>query len=139
MIIIDTNVISETMKLRPDSRVITWLDRQDVQTVYMTAISLADLSFGIESLSEGKRKEALRDGLEQLVSEFFESRVLAFDRGSALTYGLLLGQARVVGKSVSMADGQIAAIAKQHGFSVATRDVNPFVELGVATINPWAD
>jgi toxin FitB len=139
MIILDTDVISETMKLRPDSLVITWLDRQDVQTIYLTAISLAELSFGIESLSEGKRKEALSDGLEQLVSEFFDSRVLAFDRGSALTYGLLLGQARAVGKSVSMADGQIAAIAKQHGFGVATRDVNPFVDLGVATINPWAD
>ncbi len=137
MIILDTNVVSEPMKSNGNLAVQTWLDRQAVETVYLTATSLSELLVGIEILPEGKRKEGLDAALSELVEMLFGSRILPFDQHAAMAYAHLVSRARASGHLISVADGQIAAIATVHGFSVATRDTAPFVAAGVPVINPW--
>ncbi len=137
MIIVDTNIISETVKPGRSSVVVNWIDAQIIETLYFTATSLSELRLGIESLPAGKRKEALRVDVNALIANFFASRILPFDREAALAYGGLVAAARAVGRAVSVTDGQIGAIASVHGFTIATRDTAPFIALGVPTINPW--
>ena len=137
MIIVDTNVISEALKPGRNPVVVNWLDAQIIETLYFTATCLSELSLGIETLPMGKRKEALRVDVNELVANFFSSRILPFDKEAALAYGALVAAARAAGRAVSVTDGQIGAIASVHGFTVATRDTAPFTALGVSTINPW--
>ncbi|PZM13049.1 type II toxin-antitoxin system VapC family toxin [Rhizobium tubonense] len=139
MIILDTNVVSEPMKSGADSAVVAWLDRQPVETLYLTAISLAELLVGIEVLPDGRRKDGLGDALNELISGLFGMRVLPFDEKAAATYASLVSRARGSGHTISMADGQVAAIAATCGFTVATRDISPFLAAGVPVVNPWRE
>jgi len=137
MIIIDTNVFSELLKLVRSQDVVDWLDAQIVETLYFAAPSLAELRFGIETLPAGKRKDLLNSETNTLIATFFHGRILPFDRESALVYGQLVGSARTKGRTVSVTDGQIGAIAKVYGFTVATRDTAPFEALELPVVNPW--
>ena len=137
MIILDTNVVAEPMKVNGNPYVQAWLDEQAAETLYLTAISLSELLVGIEILPDGKRKKGLGAVLSALLVKLFTSRILPFDQQAAIAYAPLVRHARIAGRSVSVADGQIAAIAAVHGFTVATRDSAPFIALGVAVINPW--
>lgn len=139
MIILDTNVVSEPMKPNGNPSVRAWLDQQVAETLYLTATSLSELLVGIEILPDGKRKEGLDTALSELVVRLFGSRILPFDQQAAMAYAPLVGRARTGGRLISMADGQIAAIAAVHGFTVATRDAAPFVAAGVPVINPWEE
>lgn len=137
MIILDTNVVSEPMKPEGAPAVMAWLDRQSADTLYLTATSLAELLVGIAILPEGKRKGGLDAALSDLMEGLFGSRILPFDQRAAATYATLVVRARASGRSIGVADGQIAAIAAVHGFIVATRDTAPFAVAGLSTINPW--
>ncbi len=137
MIILDTNVLSEPMKPNSNPIVQAWLDRQIAETLYLTATSLSELLVGIEVLPDGKRKEGLDIALKALMTELFASRILPFNQQAALAYAPLISRARSSGCLNSVADGQIAAIAIVHGFTIATRNVAPFVAAGVPVINPW--
>ncbi|MHB8456000.1 MAG: PIN domain-containing protein [Acidiferrobacterales bacterium] len=139
MIILDTNVVSEPMKPNGNPAVHAWLDQQAAETLYLTTTSLSELLVGIEMLPDGKRKEGLDVALSELVMRLFGSRILSFDQQAAMAYAPLIGRARAGGCLISVADGQIAAIAAVHGFSVATRDIAPFVAAGVPVINPWEE
>ena len=139
MIVLDTNVISEPMKSSGNLAVQTWLDRQAAETLYLTATSLSELLVGIEILPDGKRKEGLDAALSELVVMLFGSRILPFDQQAAMAYAPLVRRARSAGRLISVADGQIAAIAAVHGFTIATRDTAPFVAAGVPVINPWEE
>lgn len=139
MIVLDTNVVSEPMKPNGNPAVQAWLDQQAAETLYLTTTSLSELLLGIEILPDGKRKEGLAAALSELVVRLFGSRVLSFDQQAAMAYAPLIGRARTSGCLVSVADGQIAAIAAVHGFIVATRDTAPFVAVGVPVINPWEE
>ena len=139
MIVLDTNVVSEPMKPNGDPAVRTWLDRQAPETLYLTATSLSELLLGIEVLPDGKRKEGLDAALSELLVSLFESRILPFDQRAAMAYASLVGRAQSGGRLISVADGQIAAIASVHGFTVATRDTAPFVAAGLLIINPWEE
>ena len=138
MIILDTNVVSEPMKPNGNPAVQAWLDQQTAETLYLTTTSLSELLVGIEFLPEGKRKEGLDAALNNLLEQLFGSRILPFDSQAARAYAPLIGRAKTNGCAISVADGQIAAIASVHGFSVATRDTAPFIATGVPIINPWA-
>lgn len=138
MIVLDTNVVSEPIKRRANPAVQAWLDEQAAETLYLTATSLAELLLGIEIMPDGRRKDGLGAALAELVAGLFESRILPFDQRAATAYAPLVGRARADGRILSVADGQIAAIAAVHGFTVATRDTAPFVAAGVPVINPWA-
>jgi len=136
MILLDTNVISEAMKAEADPAVRAWLDQQAAETLYISSITLAELLFGIGALPEGRRKIALSETLDGLLS-LFGNRVLAFDADAARTYSGIAVAARAAGKGFPTPDGYIAAIAAAHGFSVATRDAAPFHAAGLKVINPW--
>ncbi|MBN9560404.1 MAG: type II toxin-antitoxin system VapC family toxin [Alphaproteobacteria bacterium] len=137
MIVLDTNIVSEPMRPSGNPAVQAWLDRQVAETLYLTATSLAELLVGVALLPAGKRKEGLGAALADLIEALFGPRVLAFDRQAAREYASLVSRTRAGGHVIAVADGQIAAIAIAHGFSVATRDTAPFIAAGVPVINPW--
>jgi predicted nucleic acid-binding protein len=137
MILLDTNVISEAMKPGGDAGVLAWLDAQAIETLHLSAISLAELSFGIAALAEGRRRQMLREALDRRLLPVFGSRILSFAAADAEAYGALRAGARAAGAAIGTADGYIAAIAARHGLTVATRDTGPFEAAGVRVVNPW--
>jgi len=137
MILLDTNVISEPIKLAGDARVLAWLDAQLIESLYVSTISLAELRFGIAALPAGKRKDTLHNSLQQRILPLFNGRILPFDEAASETYGVLRARARAQGKAIATADGYIAATAIHHGLMVATRDFAPFEAAGLKVINPW--
>jgi predicted nucleic acid-binding protein len=138
MILLDTNVVSEPLKANPDPSVLHWLDAQAIETLYLPAIGLAELLFGIATLPDGRRRSQLQTRFDQDVLPLFEGRILAFDGTAAGAYAVLLSKARAQGKAIATVDGYIAAIAASHRLTVATRDTSPFEAAGVPVINPWA-
>ncbi|MBX4955908.1 type II toxin-antitoxin system VapC family toxin [Rhizobium lentis] len=134
MIVLDTNVLSETMKPTPSSAVRAWLNEQAAETLYLSSVTLAELMFGIGA--DGRRKAALTEMLGGLLA-LFGDRVLPFDAGAARHYADLAVRARMNGKGFPTPDGYIAAIAASKGFTVATRDMGPFEAAGLTVVNPW--
>lgn len=137
MILLDTNVVSEPLRAAPDLRVVEWIDAQPVETLFLSAITVAELRAGVALLPAGKRRTGLRESLETRVLPLFAGRVLPFDLGCSPAYAELMAKARARGLAVASADGYIAAIAVTNGFSVASRDTGPFAAAGVTVINPW--
>ena len=137
MILLDTNVVSEPLKPAGDVGVLNWLDAQTIETLYLSAISLAELRFGIAALAPGKRRDALNASLEQRILPLFAGRILPFDAPASEAYAVLRARARTQGNTIAPADGYIAATATCHGLMVATRDTGPFEAAGLTVINPW--
>ena len=137
MIILDTNVVSEPLKPKPDAAVLSWLDRQAPEALYLTTISVAELLDGIGRLPNGRRRTALGQAITSGVLALFNDRLLSFDRPAAEAFALLNSRARKAAITIGFADGQIAAIAAARGFMVATRDVAPCRAAGIQTIDPW--
>lgn len=136
MIVLDTNVVSEAMKPIPDPKVRDWLNEQAADTLYLSSVSIAELTFGIAALPAGKRKHMLDNAFEGLL-ELFKGRVLNFDTQAARYYAGLAVTARTRGRGFPTPDGYIAAIAASRGFIVASRDTAPYEAAGVTVINPW--
>jgi len=137
MIVLDTNVISEPLRAAPAPPVLAWLDEQEIGTLYLTAITVAELRFGIAALPAGKRRRALEQDFDARILPLFSGRILPFDADSTAHYARIRAISKKGGKAIGTVDAFIAAIAMQHGFSVATRDVSPFQSAGVPVINPW--
>lgn len=137
MILLDTNLISEPWKPAPDTAVLTWLDAQAIETLFIAAISIAELRFGITCLPLGKRQTILHDRLEGEVLPHFAGRILPFNIGTSQFYADLMAGGRVSGKAIGKADGYIAATAAENHLAVATRDTSPFEAAGLKVINPW--
>lgn len=137
MILIDTNVISELWKIEPDPGVLTWIDAQAVETLYLSAITVAELRFGLASLPEGRRRSIYQERLEQEVLPAFRDRVLPFDLDASQAYAALMARAKAQGKAIGKADGYIAATAAARSLMVATRDLAPFRAADLTVINPW--
>jgi predicted nucleic acid-binding protein len=138
MILLDTNVISEPMRTA-EGTVVAWIDAQPLETLYLAAITVAELRFGVASMPKGKRQDTLRDRLEMQVLPLFTGRVLPFDLAASQAYAELMARARAAGLAIGTTDGYIAAIASANKFAVATRDTSPFKAAGVPVINPWGD
>ena len=138
MILIDTNVVSEPLRKAPEPRVAGWLDAQALETLYLSAITVAELRFGVQSLPAGRRRDRLHEDLEGQVLPVFAGRVLAFDLPASQAYAELMAKARSEGRSIPVSDGYIAATAAANGMMVATRDTAPFEAAGLKTVNPWA-
>ncbi len=137
MIVLDTNVVSETMRPAPDAKVVAWLNRQDIQTLYLTAVSLAELRFGIARLDDGRGKTDLAGRLNLMLESAFEGRILPFTAASATAFAERMAAARRKGRGVSFQDGMIAAIVAESRFAIATRDTGPFEAMGLSVTNPW--
>ncbi len=138
MIILDTNVVSETMKPQPATAVIEWLDRQVVDTLYLTSLTQAELLAGVASMPDGQRRDRLVSSLLGVLG-LFEGRILPFDGAAAQQYAKLAAASRRSGHGFPVPDGYIAAIAAVRGFAVATRDASPFRAAGIQVIDPWAN
>ncbi|NJM13721.1 MAG: type II toxin-antitoxin system VapC family toxin [Synechococcaceae cyanobacterium SM1_2_3] len=137
MIILDTNVISESLRPRCRDAVTAWLDAQAAESLYLTAINAAELWAGVAVMPEGTRKAALEASLDDLLARLFGARRLDFDHDTARSYAELTRRTMAAGTLLPLADGLIAAIALAQGFAVATRDIAPFQATGVAVINLW--
>ncbi|MDR1189146.1 MAG: type II toxin-antitoxin system VapC family toxin [Bifidobacteriaceae bacterium] len=137
MIVLDTNVVSEMMRSRPDPAVERWTAGQDFETLRLSAVTIAEVAFGIARLASGRRRDRLTEKLDETVA-MFEGRILPFDTETARLYGTLAARAQKAGRTLPVADGYIAATAALTGFAVATRDTEPFEAVGLAVIDPWA-
>jgi toxin FitB len=137
MIILDTNVVSEPLKPAPAQAVLDWLDRQAPETLYLTAVSLAELLAGIEVLPQGRRRLELEQAFTRQMMPLFEGRILSFDAKAAGVFDMFRAGAQAVGNTIGFADGAIAAIAAAQGFVLATLNVRDFRGAGVKLINPW--
>ena len=139
MIILDTNVLSEVMKVRPSARVVQWLKQYPPPRLFITTITQAEILYGLELLPKGKRRFALESALEAMFTEDFEGRILPFDSDAARVFARIASARRAAGRSVTEFDTQIAAIAFAHGAVVATRNTMDFDGCGIAVVNPWVD
>jgi len=138
VIVLDTNVVSEPLRPAAEPAVLAWLDQQNIETLFLTTISLAELRYGVAALPDGRRKDGLRAAVESRIVALFGPRILSFDSDAADAYRLIRARAKAAGQAISASDGYIAATAVAHGFAVATRDTGPFEAAGLSVINPWA-
>lgn len=139
MVILDTNVLSELTRINPSSRVVAWVDRLEASEIYVTAISKAEVKFGLEIMLEGKRQLELEKKYERLFTTLLFRRVLPFDDPCTGPFARFAAHAEKRGRGHSTADLQIAAIASRHNAVVATRNVNDFDHEGLQVIDPWAE
>jgi len=137
MIVLDTNVISELLRPKPDGAVESWLADLPPASVFTTAITEAEILYGVHLLPDGKRKNELLAAIGPIFAEDFAGRVLPFDEDAADAYAKLAVARRQAGRPISQLDAQIAAIAASRGAAIATRNVSDFADIGVAVINPW--
>ena len=139
MIVLDTNTISEFLKPVPSEIVVGWLSAQEPLEVFITAITQAEVLYGIESLPAGKRKFSLTTAVERVFVERFSGRILAFNEEAARSYAKILRGRAAVGRPILPLDAMIAAIAHSRSAAVATRNTKDFEGCGVRVINPWKD
>jgi predicted nucleic acid-binding protein len=135
--LIDTNVISEFAKAKPESRVIQWLDNTDSALLFVSVVTLGELRLGICELPEGKRRRQLEDWLSQGLPSWFESNLLPVSKAFADGWGRMAAEAKQQGIHLTTTDGQIAATAKAHDLTLVTRNIKDFSGLGVELLNPW--
>jgi predicted nucleic acid-binding protein len=137
MVVVDTNVLSEPTKLLPSPAVLDWLRSRSPHEVYTTAISQAEILYGIESLPTATRRAALAAATEALFAEDYAGRILPFDADAARFYARIVADRRATGRPISQPDAMIAAIARAHGAALATRDIEDFDGCGIRVVNPW--
>jgi predicted nucleic acid-binding protein len=138
VIILDTNVLSELMRRGGGSpAVVEWIDAQPAAEFAVTAITVAEVFHGIRRLAEGRRKMALEAAAVRMFEEDLAHRALAFDHAAALAYADIVVCREQAGRPISMADAQIAAIARQHRATLATRNVRDFDGLDLELVDPW--
>ncbi|MDS4040108.1 MAG: type II toxin-antitoxin system VapC family toxin [Candidatus Competibacter sp.] len=140
MILLDTNVLSELMRLVPNETVLAWLDRQTGEDVFVSAITEAEILRGIALLPDGKRRAVLAAIADTLFAEDFADRRLPFDSPSAGLYAELAAHRARTGRPISVEDAQIAAIALRHALTLVTRNTRDFADItGLTVVNPWLD
>ena len=130
MLILDTNVVSELMRERPNPDVFRWVDSQPTGDLFVTSVTEADIRTGIAILPEGERQRGPAAVAERLFSVYFSERILPFDSDAARTYAMLAAERRVAGHPISQSDCRIAAIARCRRASIVTRNVDDFEEGG---------
>ena len=136
MIILDTNVISAMMELDDHPSVVTWLDLQEIEELFTTAVNVHELWFGLDKMARGRRRTALAKGLEDVL-ELLADRILHLDAAGATVSGRLQAQREIKGRPIALGDCLMAGIALSRGAQFATRNVRHFIDLGLDIINPW--
>ena len=138
MVVLDTNVVSELMRVTPSAEVLVWMDELPPRELFVTAVTEAEVRTGIAILPAGARRRGLADAAERTLGGLFAGRVLPFDSGAARAYADIAAASRDAGRPISQSDCQIAGIARSRGMAVATRNVRDFSDTGVEVIDPWA-
>ncbi|WP_120005316.1 MULTISPECIES: type II toxin-antitoxin system VapC family toxin [Nesterenkonia] len=137
MIILDTNIVSETFRPDPSAAVIVWLDAQMWQKLAITSITAAELRAGVAQMPDGRRRQATSMMVESIIEHDFGGAVLSFDHRASRYYGEIRAARRSGGRPIETADAQIAAIAMSYDAELATRNTKDFADLGLRLINPW--
>lgn len=135
--LVDTNVLSELLRPRPDDAVLAWFAQQPADTLFVSAVTQAEMLLGAQFLPNGKRRTALRQTLDAMFSEDFSGRVLPFDAAAAAAYAELVAARSRTGRPISQFDGQIAAVALCRRARLATCNVGNFEGCGLTLVNPW--
>lgn len=138
MILLDTYVISELMRPTPNQIVVKWVSSLPKMSLFTSAITEAEILYGVSILSEGKRKAELMDAVLQIFNTDLKGRVMPFDSNAASAYSSIASSRKRIGKPISQFDAQIAAIAHSRGSAVATRNIHDFQDCGIEVINPWS-
>ena len=139
MLVFDTNVLSELMRPAPNTAITSWVAEQTTSTLYLTAVSEAELRYGLAIMPPGRRRDGLAQGLERMLRTGFANRILPFDSSAAYTYAEIAAARRALGRLMPEADCQIAAIARSRDMAVVTRNVRDFADTGIGVIDPWTD
>ena len=137
MIVLDTNVISELARQAPDPGALSWLDSLEVSDVATTAVTAAELRYGVARLPDGHRKRELTVVIRGILTEDFHGRVLPFDERASVRYADIVAARQRIGRSIGVADAQIAAICRDLDGILATRNTADFEETGIELIDPW--
>ena len=135
--ILDTNVLSALMSVPPVAAVIQWMDEQAADRLFITAITVAEVRYGLGIMPEGRRRTDLITQADAMFRQDFRGRILTFDERAANAFGTLSSHRRALGRPISISDGYIAAIATVHAMPIVTRNVKDFEELGLQLINPF--
>jgi len=135
--LLDTNVIAEWVKPRPDTNVIAWLADVDEDRVFVSVASFAEIRHGIERLPEGRRRQSLSAWLSEDLPQRFEGRILHIDRHIAEVCGVMMARGWRAGMTVGSMDGFIAATAAAHGHTLVTRNTRDFAPLRITLFDPW--
>ena len=135
--LLDTNVLSEFLRTKPELAVSAWLAAQPADTLFVSAITQAEMMLGARLLPSGKRRAALEAALSAMFEEDFSRRIWPFDSATVTAYVDIVSTRRAMGRPISQFDAQIAAIAKRHGATVATRNLGDFEACGITMVNPW--
>jgi len=138
MIVLDTNVVSELMRPTPSDQVVSWNRSQPAGELFTTAITAAEIFYGIERLPAGKRRVSLEVAAEGIFKDRFVGRVVGFDSYAARVFATIAARRRAIGKPISQSDAQIAAIVQVCGATLATRNLADFESCEIRLINPWA-
>jgi toxin FitB len=137
MIILDTNVLSELMRPKPSPKVVAWVAKQPGTELFTTAITEAEIFYGIELLAKGKRRNELLEAADAMFAEDLAGRIFSFESDSARVFSRIAAQHRAIGRPISHADAQIAAIAQVRRAKLATRNVTDFRDCGIDVVDPW--
>jgi len=137
VIVLDTNIISETMRPEPNSKVVAWMANHWGGDLYTTTITEAELLYGIAKLPEGRRRRGLLTEARSFFANDLAGRVLPFDRAAAAAYVTIATGLRSSGRGFDTSDIQIAAIVSVHGFALATRNTRHFTDCGIDLIDPF--
>lgn len=136
MIIVDTNVISELMRPVPEPDVVSWIGAQDAGELHVTAITLAEIAYGVERLPGGRRKATITSTAQAAIAAF-RGRAIPFDEAAVPHYGRIVSERERGGRPIASFDGQIAAVCAAYGAVLATRNAKDFDGTGVTVVNPW--
>lgn len=137
--LLDTNVISELVKPRPDVNVTAWIEATDESLLYLSVLTFGEIRRGIAALPASRRRATLEAWLDKDLSQRFEGRVLPIDPNVADRWGLLTAAARNLGVALAVIDGLLAATALEHNLTLVTRDTGQIPSIGVAVFNPWKE
>jgi hypothetical protein len=137
--ILDTNVLSELIRPRPDPAAVAWVRRQPTSSLYTTTITQAEMLYGVAVMPAGRRRDNLHSAVRDLFDVDLSGRVIAFDGDAAVVYAEIAAHRRSLGRPISQLDAQIASIARSRGSAVATRNTADFADCGLDIVNPWSD
>ena len=135
--LLDTNVLSEVQRPRPDQQVLSWLDQVDEDRTYLSVITVGEIARGVEQLDDGKRKAALRHWLDADLPIRFGEEAVAIDRDTALVWGGVMAGAKAAGRELGSRMDGFAACAIRHGLTLVTRNTKDFAGLDVDLLDPW--
>ncbi len=136
-LLVDTNVVSELIRRSPNPTVVGWAAAHSLHELFFSAVGEAELLYGALILASGRRREILAAEIERMLGEAFEDRILPFDSEAARAYADIAAWRRSLGRTIPLADGQVAAIARSRGMVLATRNVRHFEDIDIDVVDPW--